>query len=228
MTIVTLPGLDGTGYLYAPFVASTPPGYVVHPIDYPRHEPQSVAELEALVRRQVPTGPFVLLAESFSGLVAIRLAADPPANLRGLILVATAARWSRTAPFRIARVTPLFAVPPPAAIVRYFALGRDSTDEQVAIVQIAVAAVRPKVLAARFLELARADLRTELATVGLPTLYIQGVQDRLARRKERDSVTVTLPSARCATIDGPHCLLFTRPAAVWDQVRVFSPSLCAG
>jgi pimeloyl-[acyl-carrier protein] methyl ester esterase len=217
--IVTLPGLDGTGYLNAPFVASTPEGYVVHPIDYPRQEHHSVAELAALVRRQAPTGPFVLLAESFSGLVAIRLAADPPPGLRGLILVATAARWSRTALFRVARVTPLFAVPPPAAIVRYFALGRDSTDEQVAIVQMAVGSVRPHVLASRFQELARADLRTELATVRVPTLYIRGIRDRLARQSERNSVTMALPSARCVTIDGPHCLLFTRPAAVWDQVR---------
>ena len=227
MKIVTLPGLDGTGYLTAPFVTLAPSGHGVHPIVYPRNEPLSLAQLEALVRRQVSTEPFVLMAESFSGLVAIRLAADPPPNLQGLILVATAARWSRTALFRRTRITPLFSLTPPSAIVRYFALGRDSTDEQVAIAQMAIAAVRPSVLAARFLELARADLRSTIATVRVPTLYIQGARDRLARHKERESVTVALPTARCVTIDGPHCLLFTRPAEVWDRLGVFGPLLCA-
>jgi hypothetical protein len=45
------------------------------------------------VRAALPTrGRFVLLAESFSGPLAIRIAADPPSALVGLILCVTFAR----------------------------------------------------------------------------------------------------------------------------------------
>jgi pimeloyl-[acyl-carrier protein] methyl ester esterase len=227
MRLVTLPGLDGTGQLSAPFAAAAPLGCDVQSIAYPRHEVRSVTELVQLVRDELPTTPFVLLAESFSGLVAITLAAVPPPWLQGLVLVATAARWSRTAAFRLVRVTPLFALRPPASLLRYYALGRDATDHQVRAAQDAVASVSPRVLASRFLELARADVRPQLAAVRVPVLYVQGQQDRLARAQERHSIAAALPSATTIVINGPHCLLFTRPTEVWRHLRAFEPSLCA-
>src|SRR5512134_1470741 len=89
MKLVLIPGLDGTGDLFASFVAAMgdiecqviayPPG---RPMDYRMHE--------AHVRERLPLdGDFVLLAESFSGPVGVAIAAAPPRGLRGLILCCT-------------------------------------------------------------------------------------------------------------------------------------------
>ena len=50
-------------------------------------------ELEVLVRAALPTGQrYFLLGESFSGPLAIRIAANPPAGLAGVILCGTFAK----------------------------------------------------------------------------------------------------------------------------------------
>src|SRR5688572_3895642 len=92
--LVVLPGLDGTATLHTKFVASVGPAFdSVTVIPYPPNEALGYVALEALVRAQLPTAtPFVLLGESFSGPVALSIAADPPPNLVGLVLSTTFAK----------------------------------------------------------------------------------------------------------------------------------------
>lgn len=94
MKLVLLPGLDGTGTLFTPLLdhlAATP---VV--ASYPP-EPLSYERLLAQVARLLPDGPFVILAESFSGPLAIRLAYRRPPGLQALVLVSSFPRfpWGR-------------------------------------------------------------------------------------------------------------------------------------
>ena len=88
-----LPGLDGTGKLFAGFIRAIGADAKVQVIAYPHDEPLGYGELEALVRAALPTDRrYVLLGESFSGPLAIRLAADPPRGLAGVILCGTFAK----------------------------------------------------------------------------------------------------------------------------------------
>src|SRR5689334_8209434 len=85
-TLVLLPGLDGTGELFAAFVAALR-GHDVQIVDYPRDRAMSYAALEEFVREKLPGEvDYFLLAESFSGPIAISVAASSPPHLRGLIL----------------------------------------------------------------------------------------------------------------------------------------------
>src|SRR5687768_1455482 len=94
MTLVLLPGMDGTGLLFADFVAALGAQVETQVLRYPPDEILGYAELEARVRAALPTDrPLVLLGESFSGPIAISIAATPPPNLRGLILCCTFARF---------------------------------------------------------------------------------------------------------------------------------------
>src|SRR5262245_41048704 len=71
-TLVLLPGLDGTGKLFGPFVERAHATFDVKVVEYPADERLGYPELEALVGRGLPTsGPFFLVAESFSGPIAI-------------------------------------------------------------------------------------------------------------------------------------------------------------
>ena len=93
MEVVVLPGLDGTTVLLAPFLAALQGrGVPASAVGYPGDRPLDYDALEPLVRAQLPRTPFVLLGESFSGPLAIRIAADPPPGLRGLVLSTTFAR----------------------------------------------------------------------------------------------------------------------------------------
>jgi pimeloyl-[acyl-carrier protein] methyl ester esterase len=78
--LVLLPGLDGTGELFAPFIDEL--GEIrSQVIAYPADRAMNYAEHESCARSQLPMDEdFVLLGESFSGPVSIAIAAAPPAN----------------------------------------------------------------------------------------------------------------------------------------------------
>ena len=91
--LVLLPGMDGTGDLFEPLQEALDPRTRVDIVRYPGSGPQGYDELEPRIRAQLPADePFVLLGESFSGPLAIAIAATPPPGLRGLILCCSFAR----------------------------------------------------------------------------------------------------------------------------------------
>jgi pimeloyl-ACP methyl ester carboxylesterase len=74
--LVLLPGLDGTGKLFAEFLKVIESRIDTLVVAYPSDTPMSYDELERLVLASLPADrPFVLLGESFSGPLAIRIAA---------------------------------------------------------------------------------------------------------------------------------------------------------
>jgi pimeloyl-[acyl-carrier protein] methyl ester esterase len=76
--------------VFAEFLKALDLGVSGNVVPYPPDVPLGYDELEPLVREALPTrGHFVLLGESFSGPLAIRIAANPPPALVGLILCVT-------------------------------------------------------------------------------------------------------------------------------------------
>ena len=85
-TLVLLPGLDGTGELFADFVSALD-GIRRRVISYPADRAMDYAQHEAFARAKLPADEdYVLLAESFSGPVGIAIAASRPPRLKGFIL----------------------------------------------------------------------------------------------------------------------------------------------
>src|SRR5579863_3225723 len=96
--LILMPGMDGTGELFAPLLRALGTSVETSVVRYPPDEPLGYAELLPRVRAELPqSGPFVLLGESFSGPLAIMLAGEAPAGLRGVMLSASFAtnpvRW---------------------------------------------------------------------------------------------------------------------------------------
>src|SRR4051812_16660002 len=96
--LILMPGMDGTGELFAPLLRALGNSIETTVLRYPTDEPLGYSELLPRVRAALPaSGPFVLLGESFSGPLAIMIAAEAPAGLRGVILSASFAsnpiRW---------------------------------------------------------------------------------------------------------------------------------------
>ena len=87
LKLVLLPGMDGTRTLFQPFVDALAGEFEIQIVRYPTHKAFGYEELEAFVRAALPTdSPFILLGESFSGPIAVSIAASKPAALVGLVL----------------------------------------------------------------------------------------------------------------------------------------------
>ena len=136
--VLLLPGLDGTGHLFARFLAAATGALDLRVIRYPPNRALGYPALASLVRKQLPReGRWALLGESFSGPLALRLAAEKPPGLTAVVLAASfhrrpARRW--LAAFRPA--APLFFnAPLPAPAVRALLAGIDAPADLVSEVR---------------------------------------------------------------------------------------------
>lgn len=219
-----LPGLDGSGRLFAPLLDADPRAFHAEVLSYPPDEPLGYDELVARVRRRLPRGRFVLLAESFSGPIAVRLAAERPPALAALVLAATflhAPLNPLLHPIRGLVGARFFGLPMPAAVVRWFMAGNDAPDALVREVQRAIGAVSPEVLAHRSTAALQVDVRGDLARVNVPLLVIAPTRDRLIRTDVAEEVLALRPDAEVALLEAPHMVLQRCPHASLARIEEF-------
>jgi pimeloyl-ACP methyl ester carboxylesterase len=223
ITLVLLPGMDGTGALFAPFVTALGNEIPVKVVAYPAGGPLKYPELEAIARAALPTdGPFVLLGESFSGPIAIALAAAHPPGLKGLVLCCTFCRNPRPALALLKSLAGLipFALAP-MRVVSFFLLGRFVTAALRTSLKQALAIVAPSVLRARLRAVLSVDVSAMLADVAVPTLYLRAAHDRLIPQAAASLVTEHCAQANIVTIDAPHLLLQALPVEAARAVANF-------
>lgn len=123
-TLVLLPGLDGTGGLFAPLLNVMPAGVIRRVISYPPSERLSYDALLGLIEGQLREEPgVVLVAESFSGPLALRYASEHLGRVRAVVLCASFVR--SPAPRWLAWFVraPLFRLPLPDIVLRRFMAG---------------------------------------------------------------------------------------------------------
>jgi pimeloyl-ACP methyl ester carboxylesterase len=212
---VLLPGMDGTGDLFASLVQALPPTVEPQAIRYPPTSHASYPQLLPLLRSLLPaTEPFVLLAESFSTPVAIQYAADNPPNLKALILCAGFASspirgWRRLILSAIAPL--LFHLPLPYFLARFFLVGPNPPPPLLPAVRSAIASTPPQILSARLRSILNCDARDDLAKVRLPILYIEATHDRLIAPACVEEIRRIHPHTTVARVAGPHLILQAEP-----------------
>ena len=109
--IVLLLGMDGTGELLGTLSDQLSTHRPVQLISYPVDRPLSYDQLVSYVRERVPNDRFVILGESFSGPIAIEIAATDP-RVVGLVLASSFARHPLPTEFAVfARMLDLRWIP---------------------------------------------------------------------------------------------------------------------
>lgn len=223
--LVLLPGLDGTGQLFASFLAALPDSLDATTVAYPANEFLPYAELLPLVRSAVPhREPFVLLAESFSSPIAVEYAASNPRNLTGLIIVAgfvrkPAGSWSLLA--RMVARPWFFGLRIPRWVLEHALMGKSAPEALVQEFQQVLKAVSPGVLSGRARAALNCDVTRQLARVNVPLMYVQAAHDRLLSESCVEDFKHIRPDTSIALADGPHLLSQREPQKVADIVAAF-------
>ena len=232
VTLLLLPGLDGTGALLEPFAAALAAlGLRARIVRYPPRVPLSIDALAAQVLADLPPGPFALLGESFSGPVALRVARARPRELKALVLVASFVTPPLSRALGLgARVA--LALPPPGLGLRALLLGLRAPRAEVAALQRTLREVSYSVLLRRVGELGRLDARADLSDCPVPLLYLRASADRLVSAGTAAALAQLRPDLRVEVIEAPHLLLQRQPQAAAARVAVFlgevAPELMLG
>jgi pimeloyl-[acyl-carrier protein] methyl ester esterase len=218
-----MPGLDSTGMLFEPFVAALGDACRVHVIAYPAQRPMSYPELEAFALSRLPReGSLVLLGESFSGPIAVSLAAALPERVRGVILCCSFVSNPRPTLAGLASLAvqlPVQALPMRALGLALY--GRGSSLERVAALRRALSIVSPSVLRSRLMSVLSVDQSASLAAVKAPLLYLRASRDRLVPAAACARVRQLQPAVRIHAYDAAHGLLQTRPHETAVDVAAF-------
>jgi pimeloyl-[acyl-carrier protein] methyl ester esterase len=223
--LLLLPGLDGTGQLFADFVAALPSIFTATIVAYPPNEILSYDGLSPFVSSAAPKAePFVLLAESFSTPLALDYAASNPPNLTAVIICTgfvfkPLARWSQLAK-AVARPW-FFRLRAPNCILEYFLVGRDAPTALIQELRETLRLVSPEVLSARVCEALNCDARNALARTTVPLMYVQATQDRLLAESCVNEMKRIKPDILIAQVVGPHLLLQRESQKVADIVSTF-------
>ena len=225
MHYVLLPGLHGSARLFTPFVLAAPDGATFTTVAYPPSGPQDYDTLTAHARDTLPQNrSYTLVAESFSGPVAIRLAAERPRGLTRLVLVATFA----TAPLpRVLaqalsseRVAPdwLYGLLPMRTRVPRVFLGGLRRGDFDAVLREELARVSVQVFRQRMRAVLGVDVRAELTAVRAPVLYLRATHDWTVLATAARRIGRLGPDVAVRDVPGPHLLLQLAPQAAWRAI----------
>ena len=209
ITLVILPGLDGTEVLFRPLLALLPDWIQPVVICYPASGPNEYADLLEIVREKIAGLPsFIVLASSFSGPLSIMLAAAEPDRVRGLILSATFLR----APGRYLSILGLIACGPIIWIMRtvrripIWTLRRRDDPYRKAKAEI-WRRVSARCLAKRTRAILGVDVRELSSKCEVPMLCIRFADDKVVPREFSEEILCYQPSAQIVTIPGDHFAL---------------------
>ncbi len=225
--LVLLPGLDGTGKLFSDFAAALPTEYRVITAAYPADIPMGYNELEPLVQKLLPQDePFFLLAESFSGPLAVKIAAASPPGLLGLILCCTFIKNPHPVCYPLHPLTHVFPFTwMPFSLLKRILLDNYANPTLIEKIHTIVQPLDNSVIQRRIHAVLTTDTSPLLSKLTLPMLYLRAQKDRVIYKSSSEHILRLAPQTQLVEFDAPHCLLQARPKETAMAVANFIESI---
>ncbi|BDS05665.1 hypothetical protein NT6N_07050 [Oceaniferula spumae] len=221
-----LPGLHGTPELFGGVKQALPNTIESEFVELPTKGSQRYTTLSTWLDEHLPRGvERVLIAESFSGPIALRLAALRPDEVCGVVLVASFCDAPINPGIALLPLRPLFMVKPPKAALRHFLIGDDAEDAEVADLSNVIQTIPSRTLANRVravLELQEQDNPT-LADV--PMMILQAQSDNLVPWDAQQRLEACYPEARVHWIEAPHLAMQRYPEKCVQMIQSFVENL---
>lgn len=223
--LVLLPGLDGTGRLFEPFIHRIESD--THIIPLPEAGPQHAAALVAHISREMPDEPMVLLAESFSGGLVPSLLETTGDTIRAVIFVASFVSspgsvrltlGTRLLPFRRVITSTIFK-----PLMHSLLIGKQAPPETRALFSDVMKQIPRSTLSDRMKTMAR--YRKPDRWPWIPSFYIRASNDRLVSRDKLDEIRCLVGELTVYEVEGPHLILQTAPETCAQIVNTILSSL---
>ncbi|HEY7886192.1 MAG TPA: alpha/beta hydrolase [Cellvibrionaceae bacterium] len=217
LTLVMLPGLDGSGVLFEPLLALLPPEISVQVIrlsDFPSEDRAAQAQFLA---ERLGEAPCVIFAESYSGRLAYELALLPKVNIRHIIFVgsflASPSRQSRRAHWLPAGLLKSRFIL--WRLLSYF-LFHQYRPDLLALLSCAMANQSSVRLKQRLVNLA--DAQNPDKPISVACTYLQAKEDRLVDTTALVGIRAVCISLDVVQVEGGHFIAQTEPQLCRDII----------
>ncbi|MFO0775698.1 MAG: alpha/beta hydrolase [Nitrospiraceae bacterium] len=221
--LVLLPGLDGTDVFFRPLVRALPSWIQPHVLCFPTTGASDYPTLVQFATDALHALPhYYVLGLSFSGPLALMLAAAHPERVQGVILASTFVRPPRSQYryLRFAAVTPLVwalrasrRLPLMLSTRAQGAAWRDKCETW--------SRVSSRMVAARMRAVLAVDAREPLRTCPQPVLCLAGRADRVVPFRNVDDIVRIRPSTAVQLLEGDHFALYTHPQSAAQAIARF-------
>lgn len=222
MQLVLLPGMDGTGKLFADFASclrdySFQSIQVVPLLD---HGPQDYLSLTIAIKTKLPKSDFVIIAESFSGPIAYLLAQEKIDHLKAVFFVASFLSPPRPQLASILNILPirlLFKEPLFSFALKHFMVNGNTKPKVLALIKATILSVPIELLRLRLELVNRFDAK--LATLDIQAVYIGAEEDWLVPKTKVREFEQVFKNLVVETVEGPHFLLQTQPRRCAEIIK---------
>jgi pimeloyl-ACP methyl ester carboxylesterase len=228
LELTLLPGFDGTGELFGPLQAALGSKLLSKAVRYDAE--RVLDDYVDSVASVLPKENAVLIAESFSGPVALSLLDRYPDRIKCAVLCATFAVSPCRSLTRAARFLPTFMFAPTPIqrrLLRDFCLNGESDDALVDQANAVIHSVSAATIQNRLQVLSGVDMTSLLPQIATPVLYLRAMQDRIVNSRLSRKLTQELPRVTVQEIEGPHLLLQSRPTQCAAAISRFVSDLRA-
>ena len=202
--------MDGTGELFEGFLSNFDGDYIV--ISLPQSGPQDYASLANIIKEQLPTDDYILLAESFAGGIVPELLKLKLPKMKGVIFVASFLSSPNKYLLSLAKRLPIkFLASAPLSTIfhKFLLLGQGASKEILSKFVTVTKSIPDPVLKSR-LEVMRQQ-RLSAKTFDIPAIYIQALSDRLISSQKGQEFTKVFTNIKYLEIEGPHFILQAQP-----------------
>ena len=209
--IALLPGLDGTGELFSPIIPFLETHFEIHVVTYTNE--LSFDEYVESAAKQLPTNCIVsLVAESFSGPIAISLLARKDIKFNASVLSATFCKSPLPLLSQMSKFLPeiVFTSNPVSKVVLdLLVTGGDASIEVRNKAKELLETVSPSQFQKRVGIVNEVDVTNELKDIEVPLLYIQATKDKIVFKESGNEIMKHAHDIRIERVEGSHMILQT-------------------
>lgn len=224
-SLILMPGLDGTGLSFEPLLKFIPDAINITVVRYPTDKLLSFKETVECAAAQVTPGPpRIVIAESFSGPVAVQMIASGRIQAKALVLCATFAKSPYSVIWPVARFLRLSLLVRPEMPALFFKiiLGDNKLIASLGPLWKKVHADVPaRGMDHRLGIINRVDVTKWLTKLSLPCLYLQATDDRVVSSSCLTDFKRRIPNLVIKRIKAPHFILQARPQACLEAIEQF-------
>lgn len=241
--LIFLPGLHGTAELFNELVeqlklqakiktSSSEVSFQTTLINYPQDLKQSYKKLfkwlsshlalDQTTESTNSVGPkTVIIAESFSTPLALKLADQFPQQISAVVIAAGFCASPAYPGFALLPLRPLFMLAPPRAAVRHFLIGPESSVELVNKVRSVIKNVSAKCLSQRMRSILTLEEEQTPTIPKTPVLLLQAEHDAVIPWEIQNQLEQHLPHAETHWIDSPHLIMQAQPETCAKHITEF-------
>lgn len=217
MKIILLPGVDGTGILFEPFVNTFKADVPVEVMPLTTDSDQSILNQVSIIEQAVGDEEVILIVESYSGLLAYELAKRNKIRIKQIFFFGCflqppsfIGKLGRFLPVRLLNIIP-------DKLLSHILFNRWSTPELIGLLRKAIASGDSSNLKKRIKIIASYQKPNQ--PIDVPCIYVQATMDNLVSAYNLKAFEDLCSNLQVEVVEATHMLLQTQPQTMSQLIH---------